>query len=264
MNDQDIIQSPSEVTGGEELATPAQDTGSSDTAASPATAQQDDGQGNVARTIEPERFNRLQSQYKEALSRLREFDSKSQYYASLEKELQALKQQQQPKGKQQDDDEAIDYSSMPIDQYTKLIIEKAKKESMREFEQNLARQREQQQAYEVQQKKEQRQGKFYERLDTIRSQDPDFDQAAEDQLWKWMDENEVWNPIVAYNAIYRDVLSQKQQAQIEKDVAAKIAQNTGSKLEGSGKNGVIPTPSPDLSSSQAKASAFVGMLKGAP
>lgn len=263
MNEQDIIQSPGDVTGGEELATPVQDTGSSDTAASPSTAQQDGGQGNVSQTIEPERFNRLQSQYKEALSRLREFDSKSKHYAQLEEELRALKQQKQPQ-EQQQDDEAIDYSQMPIDQYTKMIVEKAKRESMREFEQNLAKQREQQQAQEVQQRKEQRQSKFYERMDTIRAQDPDFDDAAQDALWKWMDENEVWNPIVAYNHMFRDVLSQKQQAKIEKDVAEKIAKNSGSRIEGAGKQGVIPTASPDMSSAQARASGLVDMLQGAP
>lgn len=264
MNEQDTIQSPSEVTGGEELATPVQDTGSSDTAASPTTAQQDDGQQGGQRTIEPERFNRLQSQYKEALGRLREFDSKSQYYAQLEQELRALKQQSQTPKEKEQGQQPIDYSQMPIDQYTKMVVEQAKQEAIRQFEQNLAMQREQQKAQEVQQKKEQRQGKFYERLDTIRAQDPDFDQSAEEAMWKWMDENEVWNPIVAYNYLFKDVLSQQQQAKIEKDVAEKIAKNSGTRIEGAGKQGVIPTASPDMSSAQAKVDALVGMLQGAP
>lgn len=223
-----------------------------------APANQNAQQGEP-KMIEADRFNKLQSFYQKSLQQNREYESKQKYYQQLEQELTQLRNgqnQQQPQAKAEQ--QGAKYRpDMTADEFAAEL----KKEFLQDLQTKAQSYNQQQEQLRQQEVEAARVEKYHSRFDQVLSHDPEVDQAA---LKQWMEENDVWNPIVAYNNVYADVLNQAKESKMRQEVSEKISQNASTRVEGNNKQGSVPPQEVDKSTADAREQAFVNMLRGAP
>lgn len=208
--------------------------------------------------IEADRFNKLQSHYQTSLQKVREYEGKQQYYQQLEQELQRLRQgAQQPQPKAPSQQGARFRPDMTPDEFA----EELEKSWMTKLQTQAQTYQQQQEQMRQEQFQAQRVEKYNSRFDQVKSFDPDVDEAA---MRQWMEENEVWNPTVAYKSIYGHVLDKQKEGKMRQEVAEKIQKNGLTRVEGNNRQGSIPQPEADKTTKDAREQGFINLLQGAP
>lgn len=233
--------------------TSAQENSELDTGSS-APVQQE-AQQDGPKMIEADRFNKLQSNYQRTLNQLRDYEGKQQYYQTLEREFQALHQQVQQGNQARP--QAKDVNSMTPEEFLDYSTQK----SLSAFEQRVA-DLERQKQYQAQQDKQNaRQKAFNDRFNEVLAEYPDQDPQ---NLWDYMNEHEIWNPRVAYEHMHRDSFEKKVATQAKQEVTQKLVSNRKTKIEGHGKQGVIPQPEIDFNDKNNRVDVFTRMIEGSP